>query len=128
MSNQEMREIGVDPVRFLQRYGGEKFIDDFAAKYSQPDLVKMFEHVEHVLQSGDEKAFDQAKKAISWDSTLQHKYFVDAKTDQQRLNVFTDNAWYSKMQKPVDWVINKIAEKKTEALYAGSMALLIHAE
>ena len=127
MNNQEMQDIGANPIRFLERYGGETFIGEFASKYSEADVVKMFDHVESMLLSGDEKAFDQAKKALSWDSTLQHKYFVDAKSDQQRLNVFTENAWYTTMQKPVNWAIDKIAEKKTDALFAGSMALLIQA-
>ncbi|MDE2609791.1 MAG: hypothetical protein KGL61_09450 [Burkholderiales bacterium] len=127
MSNDSEIDVPSSAPEFFAKYAGKTFLKEFASKYSPQDRAQMLLNVERILESGDERAFDQAKKALSWDSTLQHKYFVDAKSDQERLNIYTENAWYTKMQMPFDWISTKFFEKKSELLAAASMPLLIKA-
>ena len=127
MSQQIKEARPNDAPEFFKKYASDSFLKKFEKKYSIEDATRMILNVEDILQSGNEKSFDQAKKALSWDSTLQHQYFVEAKSDQQRLDIFTENSWYSKMQKPVNWAIDKLAERKSDVLLTASMALLIKA-
>lgn len=113
-------DIPKSPKAFLKLYGAPALLDDIRRHYSEDDADRMRLHLSEMIENirvtarmnpeQAEKIFDQAKKALTFDLHQQHRYFVQAESHQERLNVYTECAWYSKANRLIDHAKTKVVK------------------